>query len=408
MISRRLYNVIERLHQNFESDRKFSIELLEGLVAEFAQEIHIRGGRVWRRDREGYRCIHVVGQVRPLPEDFVFPIGQVPLEEMRQRRFIHRVKGSPDFDVPAQRALGVSSFTAFPVDQDLKYIVSIYFRRRPDVERDWPQIESFLRILSIFTLHLSEKRKEDRILGEIYELARNQQMSVLPQKKPLFPGYDVFGISLPYTVVGGDYFNFHDLYGPLLGVVVADVKGKGFSAAVQVTALHRSLQVLASTNLKIAYKADILNKAFHDGDFNESLIAMVYGELAPNGRFHYTNVAHVYPLFYRADSDVIEELDEGGPFLGLHPDAMYNTGIVTLNPGDILVLYTDGISELTSESGEEFGRERLGELVRRGRDLGAEALGRLILEEGERFAGTPAGLNDDRTLVVIRRHSSRG
>lgn len=403
MLTRRFYDIIERLQAGFEGERKFSIELLEALLNDFREETHLSGGRVWEKTPAGYRCIREVGTRTRLGDDYLFPLAQIPLEEMRKNRFIHLAKGDPLFDVPAQQAIEVESFTAFPVDDDLHYVISIYFERSEDFAAKRALIESFLRIVGLFTSSLAASKREGEILGEILELAHRQQTSILPEKVPVFPGFDIHGASEPYTVVGGDYFRFFDLFGPLLGVCVADVKGKGFSAAVQVTALHRVLAVLAQTNLKIAYKAYLMNQAFFDTHSIENLIALVYGELGPDGRFHYANMAHVYPLWYRHGADEFIELEEGGPFLGLQPDAAYGTGIVILEPGDLLVLYTDGITEIADDSGEEYGRSRLKSLIRDGRDLAAVELTERIFHESRAFSGSPGRVNDDRTVVVIRR-----
>jgi serine phosphatase RsbU (regulator of sigma subunit) len=403
VFTRRFYDIIERLQAGFEGERKFSIELLDAILSDFRQETCLSGGRVWEKTPGGYRCIREIGTRAHVGDDFLFPLAQIPLEQMRQHRLVHLAKGDPFFEVPAQQPLEVESVTAFPVDENLNYIIALYFERSEDFASKRGVIESFLRIVGLFTSNLAASRREGEFLGEILELAHRQQSSLLPEAVPVFPGFDIHGASEPFAVVGGDYFRFFDLFGPLLGVCIADVKGKGFSAAVQVTALHRVLAVLAQTNLKIAYKAHLMNQAFFDAHSIENLIALVYGELGPDGRFHYANMAHVYPLWYRRGADEFIELEEGGPFLGLQPDAVYGTGIVILEPGDFLVLYTDGITEISDESGEEYGRSRLKSLVRDGRDLAAVELTERIFQESRAFSGTPGRVDDDRTVVVIRR-----
>ncbi len=403
MISRRLYNVIEHLHRNFTSVRRFSIELLEAVITQFGSEINITGGRVWEQTPLGYRCIHEQGTRQRVDPDFVFPLAQIPLEEMKRNRFIQLDRNDLQFDVPAQQALGVDNFTAFPVDREMIYIISIYFDDGDDFVRHRDQVEDFLKVIGLFTAQITQKKHDDRILQEILTLAHQQQLSILPARMPAYPGFDIFGHSTPYTIVGGDYFQFAELFGPLLGIVLADVKGKGFNAAVQATALHRVLKVLATTNLKIGYKANIINQAFHDEPFTENLIAMVYGELAPDGRFYYTNIAHIYPIWYRSASDECIELDEGGPFLGLRNDSSYNLGIIRLRHDDILVLYTDGIVEIQRDDGEEYGRSRLKSLIQANRHLSAKALTQLIFDDTARFTQDPRNINDDRTVVVVKR-----
>ena len=403
VFSRRFYDAIKKLQLQFEDERSFSVELLKALLGDFRKEINISGGRVWEKTADGFRCVFELGTQKSLPPGFLFPMDPAAMDEIRRHTFVHHVKGDPLFDTPAQQVLDVESFTAFPVDEDLNYVLSLYFEGSEEFNRNRPVIESFLRIIALFTANLAEKKREGKVLGEILALAHAQQSSLLPERLPAFPGFDIHGLSVPFTTVGGDYFQFFPMFGPLLGVCLADVKGKGFSAAVQVTALHRVLAVLAETNLKIAYKAHLMNQAFYDANSIENLIALVYGELGPDGRFYYTNMAHIYPLLHRRAQDDFVELAEGGPFLGLRPDAGYDTGILLLEPGDVLVFYTDGITEIENEGGEEYGRERLKALVRAGRDLPAAALAERIFQASVDFAGGEARVADDRTVVVIRR-----
>lgn len=402
MFSRRLYNVIERLHQHYQNDRDFAIRLLATILAEFGQEISIRGGRVWEASDNGYGCIHQEGVQVEVPAGFIFPYEEIPMDELRQQRFIHLTKGHPYFDVPAQQQLKVSSFTAFPVDADLKYVISLYFQDDEHLAREKNQLEAIIKVLGLFTYQWSEMKEDDRLLGEILHVARQQQLSILPRQMPRFGNFDVYGVSIPFTVVGGDYFQFFEMFGPSLGVVVADVKGKGFSAAVQVTALHRVLKVMADTKLKIAYKCSLINQAFCDDPFTENIIALVYGELGLDGRFNYTNISHVYPLLCRSGGEEMLELDEGGTFFGLRPDAEYHLGIVRLRPGDVLLFYTDGITEIADARGEEYGRTRLKNLLRENRHRTARELVDSVLRESEAFAGHPGRITDDRTIVVIK------
>ncbi|MBI4482661.1 MAG: serine/threonine-protein phosphatase [Acidobacteria bacterium] len=245
------------------------------------------------------------------------------------------------------------------------------------------------------------ENKTDK-LGEIITLAREQQAAILPKAQPQFEGYQVYGISSPYAEVGGDYWDFFPMHGGSLGLLIADAKGNGFSAAVQVTALKRVFKVLTETNLKTWVKFEILNRSFYDGDEfkGPDFITAVFAELEPEGRVYYVNAGHPYPLLLRGGT--FRELTEGGLPIGMMQESGYKLGIERLGTNDVLVMYTDGIVESCDEQGNEFSTEYLKQAILNSRGQGAKEIAGNILGEVHRHTGGREG-SDDRTLIVVKR-----
>ncbi|HZT74906.1 MAG TPA: SpoIIE family protein phosphatase [Terriglobales bacterium] len=238
-------------------------------------------------------------------------------------------------------------------------------------------------------------------LQEILTLAREQQLSLLPPALPAVPGYRIAALSLPAEEVGGDYYQVFPLEHELVALALSDAKGKGFEAAMQVTGLHAALRVANSLPLKLLHKIGLVNRAMlQPGEFR-NLISLFFAEADAYGRLLYVNCAHPPALWVRPAGQV-EELSVGGRFLGLDAEGEYRFGIAELRSGDLLVIYSDGWSEVFNEQGEEFGAERVREVVRplHGREPG-EVIERLQ-SAADAFRGD-SPFTDDRTVLVVRK-----
>jgi len=250
-------------------------------------------------------------------------------------------------------------------------------------------------------LHRQALEKE-RLEHEI-ELASDIQRRILPKGVPTVAGYELAGWNRPARHIGGDYFDFLELEeGSRLGLVVGDVSGKGVPAALLVSTLHSSLRLLAE---RIAICPELfsrLNEHILDSSAPNKFITLFVAELDPErGEISYVNAGHNPGLVLRAGGGV-EQLGSGGLPLGLLPGASYRIQTVGLEPGDLLCLYSDGITEAAAPDDEEFGLERLAELIAEGRDEQIDDLLSRIGEAVSLFAaGAPQA--DDQTLLLLRR-----
>jgi sigma-B regulation protein RsbU (phosphoserine phosphatase) len=172
-------------------------------------------------------------------------------------------------------------------------------------------------------------------------------------------------MSLPARTIGGDYFDFIDAGNKRIGIALADVAGKGVAAALIMSSLQASLRILSSDgDLSLPQLAAKMNRFLHQSTAANSYATFFYAQIDESGRrLRYVNAGHLPPYLLRSASS-IQELATGGAVIGLFPQMTYEEGTVDLQPGDVLVAFTDGVTEAMNASDEEFGEERLKEILR--------------------------------------------
>lgn len=245
------------------------------------------------------------------------------------------------------------------------------------------------------------ERVERRRLEKELAIARDIQQSFLPARPPDLPGFDLAGASITHDEVGGDYYDFIPVSDSRLGLVIADVAGKGIPAALLMAGFRMGL--LAEIRNEFAIRAVVrkANALMHESTERDKFVTMFYGVLDWKNRVMiYSNAGHNPPLLLRA-AGTTEALYEGGVALGVLPHAVYEERPVAMQPGDVLVLYTDGVSEAENAANEQFGTERLEQVVREHRDEPAAAIVREVVAAVEAWTGE-RGPTDDLTLLVAR------
>ncbi|MEM6455307.1 MAG: SpoIIE family protein phosphatase [Acidobacteriota bacterium] len=253
------------------------------------------------------------------------------------------------------------------------------------------------------TLHRLALEKE-RLEREM-ELASEIQRQILPAAMPDLPGYDVLGWNRPARQVGGDYFDVHAREGGCWSLTVGDVTGKGLPAALTVSTLHSALQLLAEHMASGPAMIARLNRHVYESTSRNKFITLFHADLDPaTGHVAYVNAGHNPGYRLAATAAAPEELPSGGLPIGLLPAASYSAGAIELAPGDLLCLYSDGITECADVDDNEFGEERLIELLIAQRDAPLDAIIRTIDEACTAFAdGLPQG--DDQTVLLLRRRA---
>jgi sigma-B regulation protein RsbU (phosphoserine phosphatase) len=242
--------------------------------------------------------------------------------------------------------------------------------------------------------------EKKRLQGQL-EVARQVQLELLPPNDPQLPGYDISAYNFPTEEVSGDYYDWVRIYEDQIGIVIADVSGKGVPAAILMAFLRASLraasQIGYATNISMAKVNSLLWESIERNQF----VTAFYGILdATNKTLSFSNAGHNWPILIKAGGE-IRFLDEGEQPLGMFQHTRYHQYHVLLEPGDVLVLYTDGASEAESPGGEEFGRERLVEAVKNSLDKPArEMIASIQMAVLEWTAS--AGANDDVTFFVIK------
>jgi ketosteroid isomerase-like protein len=228
--------------------------------------------------------------------------------------------------------------------------------------------------------------------------AADVQHRLLPLGSYAGPGYEVAATSIACRAIGGDFFDYFELPNRGFGLALADVAGKGPPAALLSTALQGILSVHAETGDSPADVMTRVNLALLRRAVPARFATMVYAVLADTGVLHYCNAGHNPPLLIgRADA----RLETGGPALGILDGAVFHGDSVQLHPGDVVVVFSDGVTEALSVTGLEFGEDRLASVIRAERDQAPAALVHHILEAVKSFADG-ARQTDDVTVFVLK------
>jgi sigma-B regulation protein RsbU (phosphoserine phosphatase) len=230
------------------------------------------------------------------------------------------------------------------------------------------------------------------------ERALEIQQSLLPKAIPQLAGFEVATAWRPARVVGGDYFDVLKLGDDRLGICVADVVGKGVSAALLMANVQAAVRAFARDSGSPARVCGRLNEVLCDNIAIGKFVTFFYGVLDGNKRtFEYCNAGH--PPAILVTSEASSVLPAGGAVLGVFPEWKYEDAVIGLNPGDRLLLFTDGIIEAAGSDGQEFGENKLAALAKANRASSAGELNNLVLKHVTEFCN--GQLQDDATLVVI-------
>lgn len=239
-------------------------------------------------------------------------------------------------------------------------------------------------------------------LEEELSLAQQIQRTFLRSEFPPLPRCEVHAVNLPSRQVGGDYYDVVPCADGSFFVAIADVAGKGVPAALMSSMLQASLRTQARTTTSVSEILRNINALIYRSTAVHQFATFFLARVEPSGcRMSFANAGHNYPVLVRTNGERLF-LERGGLIIGIMEDIAMEEGTVSLDDGDVIVFYTDGISEATNRDGELFGEERVADLAAgAGRELPVRELADRVLAEVERFLdGVEA--QDDRTLVVLR------
>ena len=249
--------------------------------------------------------------------------------------------------------------------------------------------------------HLSEA--EQRSLESELELAQTVQQSLLPQHPPDVPGLEVAAYSRPAQVVGGDYFDFFPFKDGRQGIVISDVAGHGMSSSLIMASLQTMLRTLSMDS---DHPADLVTRinqlCLHNIQFT-TFISLFLSAFDPKTRtFTYCNAGHNPPLLIRRDAArTVEWLEPSGAAVGLVEGSVYRDRSISMAPGDLVFLYTDGVTEANNVQGDLFGARRMAGVISEHRDLPAQDLLHAMRDQLGAFTGGGPP-SDDVTMVAFR------
>ncbi len=235
------------------------------------------------------------------------------------------------------------------------------------------------------------------------ELAAQVQRMFLPMGKPAIAGLEIAGMMQPSKGVGGDYYDYIPIDAHTIQVVIADVAGKGVPAALLMSATAAAMRLEANRDRNMLEQVERLNTEIGAMSDPERYVTLLVAEIDTYKRIiHYVNCGHNPALLFRAKTGTLTRMDSSCPPIGLSPDEICELASADLTAGDVMVFYTDGVTEAGNRFGEEFGIERLSAVVRRGSSLSAEDLMVDIYNTAADFCGDD--FDDDATILVVKCH----
>ncbi len=410
MDQRKLYRTIEKIsNQPAESDEKLLINVLRDIVANEA--INVSGGRIWKLNtaRTKYKLIGQTGDVEKIKPNFTINISDYPIFELiAKERTILATETNQYL-----RRKGIFKYSATGVGEKLRgvsfpvYQYLLAFSSR-EINQDLFYTLNIIGTAVTATLRSRKLEAKSKLLSEDIDQARELQKRILPEHEFKFAGYEMFGISIPDRIVGGDFYDYLEVGEDQdrIGVAVGDVASKGFSAAAEAfyvsAALRMGVSYLTKTSPLMKRLNNLVYKIFPDDRF----VSLFYIELSDNknGFATYCNAGHNSPIFLKSKSRRIELLDATGPIIGPAYNSKFGTANIIFDIGDLLVIYTDGITEAMNQDGNFYGEQRLISNIQKLRDNPVKVLSQLIIEDVQKFSAR-GQYSDDKTILTIKRVS---
>jgi sigma-B regulation protein RsbU (phosphoserine phosphatase) len=270
-------------------------------------------------------------------------------------------------------------------------------------KHDLELMTAFAGLASV-TVERARLHKERLIARQIEDeltIARRIQTTFLPSGAPKIAGFDVAGINIPSKAVGGDYYDFIRIVDDQHGIAIGDVSGKGVPASLIMAAFRASLKTEIRNNFAIRVILEKVNGLLYESIERDRFVTAVYGVLDSRNRvFTFSNAGHNVPILRRATGE-IKHLTEGGPALGAFPDSVYEERPVALAKGDIMVFYTDGVTEVLDEKGNEFGEGGLLEALEEAKQLSAGEMIDFMVNRTRAYK-PESGEADDWTIIVVK------
>lgn len=410
MDQRKLHKTVEKIaSQKFASDEEMLISVLNEILQD--QKIGFIGGRIWKLfpEAEGYKLLYQTGKMDKIEKDFLIRAFEYPVfEKLAESRTIlgHET-------IEALRKKGIFKYSASGVGFKVKLHGKPFYEYVLGLNSK--NIDEDLRVnLSIIAAALTSQIKQRRIsqsanlLKADLDKARQLQKSILPEHEYKFHHFEVYGISDPAEIVGGDFFDYLDIgdNNDRVGIAIGDAASKGVAAAAEAMYVSGALRMATTFEIKISLilkrMNELVSKIFEDDKFT----SLFYGELSnyKNGLFLYANAGHNPPIFYKSLKNKVQLLQATGPVLGPAPQSKYFVENINIYPNDILVLYTDGVTEAANTKFVFYGEQRLISMIKRLKEKSAKEIALGILEDVIKFSKN-GSYTDDKTIVVIKRTS---
>lgn len=410
MNQKKLHKLVETIaSKDFSSEKELLISVINQIIEN--EDIKVTGGRIWQldKDRKSYKILYQKGNFEKLHSGFEIKVGDYPTFAIIGKE--RTILGDETNEVLL--AKGIFKYSASGVGSKIKINDHRYFEYILALNSE--KIDNELRInLNIIATALTSQIKQRRYSASAFHLkadidkARELQKSILPEHEHHFGDYEIYGVTDPAEIVSGDFFDYIEagIEGERLGIVIGDAASKGVGAAAEAMYISGALRMASSFEIKITplmrRMNKLVNKIFEDDKF----ASLFYGELLmhKSGLFLYANAGHNPPIFYKAETGETELLDTTGPLLGPAPNAPYYIESINFQKSDILLLFSDGITETADTKFIQYGDERLIKKLKEVSSLSPREIVITILEDVVKYSKN-GSYTDDKTLVVIKKIS---
>lgn len=331
----------------------------------------------------------------------------IPAEFLKTQRI------STNSELPAFRFLAESGFELFIptiIKKELEYVICLgkKLNKTDYIDSDIEFLESLLNLslISIQNSNLFQEFLDKQKIENELKIAREIQIAMLPSNIPSIKGYDIAGLNLPALHVGGDYYDVIKLTGNKAAIVIADVSGKGTPASLLManiqSAVHSYLKLYDEETFKLDKVTEKINELIYENTSSDKFITFFWGILdSEKNTFEYINAGHNPPFMLKKKN--IVKLSDGGFIIGILDTGInYEIGKAELEDNDLIVFYTDGVTEAQNAAGEEFGEGRLETILRDNRENTACHILDKIKESILEFSKDTSQY-DDITLIVLKK-----
>jgi serine phosphatase RsbU (regulator of sigma subunit) len=386
---RKLENTLGAIERSEDVSRMLS-EALVSIVRDLHDDLGVVGGRLYARRGTRYILTHQTGRSHA-PIGYKIPIHYAPIRRLLKEGYILMSESDPGFDPRIEEVVGVKLFAAILAGKEDEYAISFTLKGKVHKGRTSYALNTIRHVLNL--------KLRERALFDLLLEAREIQVSLLPKTQPRMKQFDIHGRSVPAEVVGGDLYDYLPVSEWTLGIAIADAAGHGLPAALQARDVIIGLRMGMVEDLKIVKTLEKLNRVINHSALASKFVSLFYGELDVSGNFIYSNCGHPPPLLYHRER--FRELTEGGPVLGPSLGVRYMRGYIPLRSGDVLVLYTDGLSEAADAADVEFGADRIRRLIADNADRSAAEIVERFFKAVQGHSGLAAP-RDDQTAVVVK------
>lgn len=408
MDQKKLYKTVETIaSQSFDSEKDMLIAVLKQIVGQ--KETNITGGRLWQLNvqKASYKLLYQTGNVDRISPGFVLVLKDYPVFDLiaKERTILSR-----ETNIILRRK-GIFKYSATGVGEKQKINDKVYYEYLLALNSD--EIDEELRdTLNILATALTSQIKQRKYsiraktLKADLDKARELQKSILPEHEYRFHNYELFGITSPAEIVGGDFFDYLEVGEDnlRLGIVVGDAASKGVSAAAEAMYISGAIRMASSFELKISSLMKRVNQLVNRIFADDKFASLFYGELSADkgGLFLYANAGHNPPFFIRGNSNDVIRLNPTGPVIGPTPHAKYSIENINFLKGDLLVIYSDGVIDSTDQDFNYYGEERFINSLKNLKNKSVKEIAYTVLDDVIKFS-KKGKYNDDKSLVVIKR-----